>query len=92
MVLSQNLTKVDDTGLAYIVDIINVKPDRMEDIKSHFDNSFDVVGMNSALSKNLSDNFNYIGWACSLIVFLFLWFSFGRLELAMRSSAYRKPH
>ena len=85
MVLSQNVTKVDDTGLAYIVDIINVKPDRMEDIKSHFDNSFDVVGMNSALSKNLSDNFNYIGWACSLIVFLFLWFSFGRLELAIIS-------
>lgn len=85
MVLSQNVTKVDDTGLAYIVDIINVKPDGMEDIKSHFDNSFDVVGMNSALSKNLSDNFNYIGWACSLIVFLFLWFSFGRLELAIIS-------
>ncbi len=85
MVLSQNVTKVDDTGLAYIVDIINVKPDMMEDIKSHFDNSFDVVGMNSALSKNLSDNFNYIGWACSLIVFLFLWFSFGRLELAIIS-------
>jgi hypothetical protein len=39
--------------------------------------------MNSALSRNLSDNFNYIGWACSLIVFIFLWFSFGRIELAI---------
>jgi hypothetical protein len=39
--------------------------------------------MNSSLSRNLSDDFNYIGWACSLIVFIFLWFSFGRIELAV---------
>lgn len=85
MILSQNVTEVDNTGLAYIVDVINVRPERMEEIKSHFTNCFDVVSMNSALSKNLSDDFNYIGWACSLIVFLFLWFSFGRLELAVIS-------
>ena len=41
--------------------------------------------MNSALANNLSDNFNYIGWACALIVFFFLWFSFGNIELALLS-------
>ena len=30
-------------------------------------------------------DFNYIGFACGLIVFLFLWLSFGNLELALLS-------
>ena len=77
----QNLTETD--GLCYVVDVLSVEPENLETVKSCYGNSFDVVGMNSALSNNLSDNFNYIGWACSLIVFFFLWFSFGRLELAI---------
>lgn len=84
-ILSQNVTTVNDTGLSYIVNTISVEPEVMQEVKSKFDNCFDVVSMNSALSNNLSDNFNYIGWACSLIVFFFLWFSFGRLELAIIS-------
>lgn len=47
--------------------------------------SFDIPSMNSALANHLSVNFNYIGWACGIIVFLFLWFSFGKIELAMLS-------
>ena len=41
--------------------------------------------MNAAMTGSLSSHFNYIGWVCSLIVFLFLWFSFGRVELAVIS-------
>ena len=37
------------------------------------------------IASRLSDDFNYIGWACGLIVFLFLWFSLGSLELALLS-------
>ena len=44
---------------------------------------FDLASLNRRVSDALSDNFNYIGLACSLIVFLFLWFSFRRLELAL---------
>ena len=77
----QNLTQTD--GLCYVVDVLSVEPENIETVKGCYSNSFDVAGMNSALSNNLSDNFNYIGWACSLIVFFFLWFSFGRLELAI---------
>ncbi len=44
---------------------------------------FDLASLNSRVSDALSDNFNYIGYACSAIVFLFLWFSFRRLELAL---------
>ena len=45
--------------------------------------AFDFIGMNSAVANALSENFNYIGFACGLIVFLFLWLSFGRLELSL---------
>lgn len=46
---------------------------------------FDVQSMSSSIATNLSDDFNYIGWACALIVFLFLWFSLGSIELALLS-------
>jgi hypothetical protein len=39
--------------------------------------------MNSAIAASLSDDFNYIGFACGFIVFIFLWLSFGRLELSL---------
>lgn len=41
--------------------------------------------LSSAIISNLTDNFNYIGWTCSLIVFFFLWFSLGNIELALLS-------
>jgi predicted exporter len=47
--------------------------------------SFNMSSMNSAIASRLSDNFNYIGWACSFIVFFFLWFSLGNIELALLS-------
>ena len=37
----------------------------------------------SRLTQGLSDNFDYIGIACSLIVFLFLWLSFRNIKLAL---------
>jgi predicted exporter len=81
--LSQQVAQVGSTQKSYIVNTLTVHKDEVENIKTYFDNSFDVVSMNSALSNNLSDNFNYIGLVCSTIVFLFLWFSFGRIELAI---------
>ena len=47
--------------------------------------AFDVASMNSSIATRLSDDFNYIGWACGLIVFFFLWFSLGSFELALLS-------
>ncbi len=43
---------------------------------------FDLPGLNRRVLSALTSDFNYIGIACSLIVFLFLWISFGRIELA----------
>ena len=85
-VFTQNFTEMEDTGKAYAVCALNVEPENVDAVKACFgDDCFDVSEMSNALSNSLSDNFNYIGWACSLIVFLFLWFSFGRLELALIS-------
>lgn len=47
--------------------------------------AIDIKNINSMIVSRLSDDFNYIGWACGLIVFLFLWFSLGSLELAILS-------
>lgn len=82
---SQNVTDIKERNRAYIVNVLNVEKEHFESVREKFEECFDVVGMNSALANNLSDNFNYIGWACSLIVFLFLWYSFGRIELAIIS-------
>lgn len=45
----------------------------------------DLAGAGTTMAQQLSDNFNYIGWACGLIVFFFLWISFGNIELALIS-------
>lgn len=73
-----------------VVDIVNVNGGDMDQVETMINSttkdagfSFDFVGMNSAVAKSLSDNFNYIGIACSFIVFIFLWLSFGRLELSI---------
>lgn len=39
-------------------------------------NVFDIYSLNASLAKQLSDNFDYIGIVCSLLVFVFLWLSF----------------
>ena len=47
--------------------------------------SFDMGSVNSSMADSISDNFNYIGWACGCIVFFFLWISLGSVELALLS-------
>ena len=42
-----------------------------------------IGGLMAKISERLSDNFDYIGACCSLIVFIFLWISFKRFSLAL---------
>ena len=62
--------------------------------KDSFDDFYTLVSaapadegasLTATIINNLSDNFNYIGWACGFIVFFFLWFSLGSIELALLS-------
>lgn len=83
-VFRQNFTVSDDNGTAYVVSPVNIQAEDMAQAKEVFgDHCFEISGINKSMTRSLSDNFNYIGWACSLIVFFFLWFSFGRIELAL---------
>ena len=45
--------------------------------------AFTIEQVNSQITSSLSENFDYIGIACSLIVFIFLWCSFRNLWLAV---------
>lgn len=44
---------------------------------------FDSASLNSRVAESLSENFDYLGFVCSLIVFVFLWLSFRKLSLAV---------
>lgn len=71
-----------------VVDVLDVPHSEVEHVEQTLNEKypdthcFDVNGMNRGISNTLSDNFNYICFSCGFIVFVFLWLSFGRLELA----------
>ena len=44
---------------------------------------FDQPSLNARIATNLTDSFNWIGFVCGAIVFVFLWLSFRRLEVAL---------
>lgn len=76
-------------GVCTVVDRLDVPPAELIEVEQNLHEripgsyNFDIRGMNSAISNALTGDFNYICWSCGLIVFLFLWFSFGRLELSL---------
>lgn len=83
--------KNDSLNQYYVIDQLSVSESDISNVvtnlkeKSVGDLVFDVSSMNSSIATNLSNDFNYIGWACGLIVFFFLWFTLGSLELAILS-------
>ncbi len=72
-----------------VVNVLSVKDENVQNVEDALKQkscySFDVVSMNSAIANHLSDDFNYIGFACGCIVFFFLWLSMGSIELATLS-------
>ncbi len=44
---------------------------------------FSEQGVTSGIVSAISDDFNYLGYVCSIIVFFCLWWSFARLELSL---------
>ena len=78
------------TGRCSVIDVIDASGKDIHSLEAALNAgigndgyAFDFVGMNSAIAESLSDDFNYIGFACGFIVFLFLWLSFGRIELSL---------
>ena len=80
----------ESTGCCSVIDVIDAQGKDFVALESALNErlgdggySFDFVRMNSAIAGSLSSDFNYIGFACGFIVFLFLWISFGRIELSL---------
>ncbi|MGI6222476.1 MAG: MMPL family transporter [Prevotella sp.] len=69
-----------------VIEQLQVEPSKVAEVESQLSNSgfygFDIGSLNRAVASHLSDDFNYIGWACGFIVFFFLWASMGSIELA----------
>ncbi|MBQ0073745.1 MAG: MMPL family transporter [Prevotella sp.] len=84
-VFAMNICHNKETGIYTIVDKLQVDKDEIEKAHERYPGSFYVESMNSALVNTLSDNFNYIGFACSFIVFFFLWASFRNFKYAVIS-------
>ncbi len=80
---------IQDSLNVIIVDMLNVpileKDIIIEQLRDNLphSHSFDMRGMNEEIANTLSDNFNYIVFSCGFIVFIFLWLSFGRIELSI---------
>ena len=77
-----------------VVGISKVANDKVSSLKNNINNSvsasrgifaFDITDVGSNLVTALSDDFNYILFVCSFVVFFFLWLSLGSIELAILS-------
>lgn len=91
-VFNGTVSEDKSTARHSMVQTIQVPAARIDEVKSQLETTdgftgllFDVKSMNGSIANTLSDDFNYIGIACGCIVFLFLWLSFGRIELAIVS-------
>jgi len=80
-----NVSRAGKRGNATIVETLSVKKKDVEQVRKVLPEAFDIASLHSSVADALSGDFNYVGWACSLIVFVFLWLSFRRIELAIIS-------
>lgn len=84
-----NICQHPNNNRCDIVSILDVKESDYEEVKSKLTEAgayaFDVPSLNSAVADHLSKDFNYIGFACGFVVFIFLWRSLSSLELALLS-------
>lgn len=79
-----------ESGKKAVIEVIDSYSNNLSVVSSEIESGlsecgfvFDLRTLNNSVAQSLSNDFNYIGWVCGLIVFVFLWFSFGRVELAL---------
>ena len=84
-VFASSLYQDQEHSCCVVIDRLSMDDRLAEKVKRDMPHSFEIEDINSAMARSLSDNFNYIGIACSCLVFLFLWFSFRRFSLAVIS-------
>ncbi len=72
-------------GRCTVAETLEIKQEDIEKVRASLPEAFDIGSLQSAFLDRLTGDFNYIGWVCSLVVFVFLWLSFRRIELAVIS-------
>lgn len=89
-VFAGNISEDPAKGRKSLVQVLDVPVDSVENVKHELARErefgglfFDVKSMNGSIANTLSDDFNYIGYACGCIVFAFLWISFRSFWLAV---------
>lgn len=78
---------VDGTAIVNCIDIPERDVSRVKEKLRHEAGTgalvFDSSDVGNQLVELLSDDFDAIGYICGIIVFFFLWVSFGRIELSL---------
>lgn len=88
--LCANYILPTDTGMR-VVSFLHGKKRGLDEAKKAVNGldstvfAFDVSDVGSHLVVALNDDFNFILFVCSFVVFFFLWLTLGRLELAILS-------
>ena len=83
-VFANNISKAAK-GKSTIAETLTIREDDAKRVKKVLPEAFDIASLHSSLADALSADFNYVGWVCSLVVFLFLWLSFRSIKLAVIS-------
>ncbi|MDR2385003.1 MAG: 1-acyl-sn-glycerol-3-phosphate acyltransferase [Tannerella sp.] len=80
---------LEGNGRTMIVNLLYTDKTKAESIENRLNSigdatsAFDAGSITKRMITSLSDNFNYVLFTCGLIVFIFLFISFGRIELAV---------
>lgn len=89
---SGNISVDESNGRKSLVQTLEVNHENIDEVKAYLKNDkefdgliFDVRSMNGSIANTLSGDFNYIGFVCGFIVFVFLWIALGSIELAIVS-------
>lgn len=96
--LTENLADnyvINDENRAMIFSVLHINPENFDSVKKDLENNplysskeIFTFSQDSALTtvvSSLSDDFDYVLYICSFIVFFFLLISFGRIELSIIS-------
>lgn len=89
MSLLNNTYLFQTDSICQIVNVIHTSnPDRVMKQLNEAPDGYFTFGkhdISNQLVEMLNDSFNYIGFVCSFVVFIFLWLSFRHIELAIIS-------
>lgn len=74
---------LQDSSAVHIINYVYAKDEAQ--VRKLVPQAFNGKDIGNQLVEVLNDSFNYIGYVCGFVVFFFLWFSFGSIELASMS-------